>query len=668
MNIFQKIGFVFGRKGSLTGWPSVQAAMRFLFDDEDATLSMNETFRKSTWVYSAINAISRNISRVPFKIMNGTQEVTSGPAFQLFRKPNQFDSMSQFWEKNAIFKHLTGDAFIYIIQENGIPLEFVFLNKEFIKPELENGTLKSWKYRRGSIQLDIPVEEMIHMHFSNPYDQIMGLSPLTAAMLTLEIDNDATLSNRYILKNGSGPGGVIKFPNNLSDDQFKRIKSEWDRTHKGVKNQGKVAILDNGGDFLPTQMNQNDMKYLEQKKWTRDEICGGIFGVPPIEVGVYEQSNYANSYQQSHDFWTKKLIPELKYYEDCMKAFFFDRYFPGLEGKFDLTVIPELQENINLKVDTAVKLFNMGFTANEVNDSLKLGFKPQPWRDYWWVPFSLAPANAEAAAQPAADQQPAPVTEPAKMMANLEAAHGKLVKLLDGNRKHFMVWKRFINSITDIMNPFASKISRFMFELRKEILNVYDARKGVEKAASDLFNLGAAKKKIIEIGKPFLKEAMEKAGTAALHDLDLSAVFNVAQPAALNALNGRTLELKGIVDTVSERVKEIVAQGMKDGASTSDIVQTLKDYMTISANRAAMIARTEIVGAANEGRSLAFKENDIERHEWVNSMDADVRESHAINEIVKVGEPFSNGLLYPGDKNGPADEVINCRCTTVGVV
>jgi hypothetical protein len=31
-------------------------------------------------------------------------------------------------------------------------------------------------------------------------------------------------------------------------------------------------------------------------------------------------------------------------------------------------------------------------------------------------------------------------------------------------------------------------------------------------------------------------------------------------------------------------------------------------------------------------------------------------------EIIRMGGVFSNGLMYPGDMNGKAAEIINCRC------
>lgn len=87
--------------------------------------------------------------------------------------------------------------------------------------------------------------------------------------------------------------------------------------------------------------------------------------------------------------------------------------------------------------------------------------------------------------------------------------------------------------------------------------------------------------------------------------------------------------------------------------------------------RANRIAVTETNKAYNAARLEEMKRNGVETHQWLSSRDAVVRETHAIGtgvdgEIRAVGEPFSNGVTYPGEGGAaPASEVVNCRCTTV---
>ena len=50
--------------------------------------------------------------------------------------------------------------------------------------------------------------------------------------------------------------------------------------------------------------------------------------------------------------------------------------------------------------------------------------------------------------------------------------------------------------------------------------------------------------------------------------------------------------------------------------------------------------------------------------------DERLRDSHYLCEAqgaIPVDQPFQNGLRYPGDPDGDASEVVNCRCRLVGV-
>lgn len=53
--------------------------------------------------------------------------------------------------------------------------------------------------------------------------------------------------------------------------------------------------------------------------------------------------------------------------------------------------------------------------------------------------------------------------------------------------------------------------------------------------------------------------------------------------------------------------------------------------------------------------------------EWMATLDGRTRHSHAVldGEHVPNNKKFSNGCRFPGDPQGPAAEVYNCRCTLV---
>jgi len=84
--------------------------------------------------------------------------------------------------------------------------------------------------------------------------------------------------------------------------------------------------------------------------------------------------------------------------------------------------------------------------------------------------------------------------------------------------------------------------------------------------------------------------------------------------------------------------------------------------------RATMIARTESAGALSQGSwDQAQEMGDVYRSkEWLAFSDKETRDTHTAcmgEGSIPIDQPFeSNGLMYPLDPDGDADEVINCRC------
>lgn len=118
---------------------------------------------------------------------------------------------------------------------------------------------------------------------------------------------------------------------------------------------------------------------------------------------------------------------------------------------------------------------------------------------------------------------------------------------------------------------------------------------------------------------------------------------------------------------IREEITQAILQGEPMDAAADRLVRVVgMDYSAAIRN-----ARTAITGAENAGRVDSYKhaqEMGIDlKQKWLATLDSHTRHSHAVmdGEEINVGGTFSNGCKYPGDPNGPAEEIYNCRCTLV---
>lgn len=135
-----------------------------------------------------------------------------------------------------------------------------------------------------------------------------------------------------------------------------------------------------------------------------------------------------------------------------------------------------------------------------------------------------------------------------------------------------------------------------------------------------------------------------------------------------SALGG--LKIVKIDETTRKWLIKLIQDGRAAQMGPEQIARSMDNKRDIPLWRARLIARTETVGAANMGGLEAARQSKLKMNKrWVNAHDKRVRETHKDQdqggvggEIVPQEEPFSNGLMHPGDPKGPAREVCNCRC------
>lgn len=130
------------------------------------------------------------------------------------------------------------------------------------------------------------------------------------------------------------------------------------------------------------------------------------------------------------------------------------------------------------------------------------------------------------------------------------------------------------------------------------------------------------------------------------------------------------------VNLLKKRVANNISRGIAQGQSYSDIAKNIAVGMVGNYARmnggalynAMRITRTEAHRISQQAANDALKKAkangaDVVK-QWDATLDKRTRPSHARvdGEIRELDEPFSNGLMRPGDPRGRAAEVINCRC------
>lgn len=110
--------------------------------------------------------------------------------------------------------------------------------------------------------------------------------------------------------------------------------------------------------------------------------------------------------------------------------------------------------------------------------------------------------------------------------------------------------------------------------------------------------------------------------------------------------------------------------GMAAGETIRELQERLINSVPFKPAWALRVARTEVAFAASGSRFLQYSEDGIEKIRWMTAGDSEVRDSHAKvnNEVVVLGEKFSNGLKHPHEIGADGSEVINCRCDLLSAV
>lgn len=395
-------------------------------------------YAQHPWVYAATMALARAVSAVPLVIYEGarprkrfagvdlgamirlrTRAANSGekkPAgeangfVRLFDDPCPLLTRAQLWQATIVWLVQGGENFWVKVADSGklaseadIPAEVWPQNPTVFEPVGEDGQPGTSSLTRMPAKWKVAAPgggrfyepgNLVHFKFYNPWNPVRGLAPIEPGGLALNSDQAASYFNLQFFRQGCDPGGIFAHPKALTPNQRKDF-IDWVREqHAGAENAQKELLLENGVTFSWNPRSQKDAEFQSLRQYARDELLA-VIGTAKGVLSITDSLNYATFLGQKRAFYETTVVPLLLDLEDAL----WSQMFRGVEGgrwwaEFDLSQIAALHDDLLGQVQVAQGLFGIGYSRDEINERLGLGFEPDPETDVrGGQPFGMSPVD-----------------------------------------------------------------------------------------------------------------------------------------------------------------------------------------------------------------------------------------------------------------------------------
>lgn len=274
-----------------------------------------EGYSKCAYVYRCVNIKADAMASIPWLLYDGPdkdKEIADHRILELLAHPNPWQGGSAFIRNLHAYLQLNGNSFVYA-PPNSLtpPREMYNLRPDMTQP-IEGGSdapVAYYQYSGKHGTMRIAPEDMLHLKCWNPTDELRGMSPLLAAALAIQQNNESHLWNVATLQHGGRPSGVLTAQGNLNDKQRDNMKKELRSRYGGAENASKMMVLEAGMTWTQVGMTAEEMSWLEGVKLTAREISL-VFGVPPEIVGDSTNKTYSNYQEARKAFWQETVLPE----------------------------------------------------------------------------------------------------------------------------------------------------------------------------------------------------------------------------------------------------------------------------------------------------------------------------------------------------------------------
>jgi HK97 family phage portal protein len=275
-------------------------------------------YMKNPVAYRSARMVAEAAASVPWLLYDGRRELDEHPLLTLLARPNPAQAGATFLE--AVYGHLllAGNAYIEAVAVDAEVRELYALRPDrmSVVPDA-SGWPAAFEYAaNGRIvrfsQDGDGVPPILHVAQFHPLDDYYGFPALEAAQVSLDVHNAASAWNKALLDNSARPSGALVYKGengqNLSEEQFERLREELAANFSGAGNAGRPLLLEGGLSWHSMSLSPRDMDFFQAKNSAARDIALA-FGVPPMLLGIPGDNTYANYREANLAFWRQTVLP-----------------------------------------------------------------------------------------------------------------------------------------------------------------------------------------------------------------------------------------------------------------------------------------------------------------------------------------------------------------------
>jgi HK97 family phage portal protein len=374
----------------------------------------------------------------------GRDRVTGSALSRLLRRPNGYQSISDFMLNATRSLYLDGNAYALGLRNDRFEINELHLMspRESCAQVAVNGEVfyhlggnEIIDKRLAGQSMVVPARDVLHIRLHTTRNQLQGESPLMAAALDVAANSAITRQQIAFYINQARPSAILSTDAKLDKAEADRLRERWNEQSKGL-NQGGTPIMSNGLKPFPLGSSAKDAELAEVMKLTEQHIAL-VYRIPLQILGIGE-TPFAST-EALMQFWLASGLGFcIAHIEEAFGALFGLRGVPDEYIEFDTKALLRSAEKdrmtaLSSSISGGIRTINEarateGLSRVEGGDDIRVQQQDVPldWHEHQQMP---QPKPAAPSAPPdetaPADQQRGRAYDTDQLRRGFRASHGR---------------------------------------------------------------------------------------------------------------------------------------------------------------------------------------------------------------------------------------------------